>query len=109
MNALALFDVLAQLGNRLIGHHQTIQRVDARKRHGRGMRGFARIGDAHFIDRKAGHGDEIDARRMHHHGGLQFVESALARHQLFAIAALFRRSSQIANAARQFGAKLSQR
>ena len=73
------------------------------------MRRFARIGDAHFIDRKARHGDEVDTGGMHHHGGIERIKRALSRHQLFAIAAFLGRCAEIAHLARQVAVQFGER
>ncbi len=69
--------------------------------HGRGMGRLAVIGHAHFAHADAGHGLKVDARRMHHHCGIQPVKRPVLCHQFLAAAHFLSRGAEIADAAGQ--------
>ena len=94
VDAFRVLDVLAQVGNALVGEQQPVEGVQAPVRHGGGVGCFAVIGGPHLGDADAGHGRQVDAGGMHHQRRIHTVERAGARHHFLAAALLLRRCAE---------------
>ena len=108
VNPLGGFDVLAKLGDRLVGGYQRVERVQAGVGHCRGMGASAAIGHLDLGDADTRHGGEVHARGMNHHGRIHTVERPFLGHQFLAAPAFFCRRAQVTNPARKITPKRGQ-
>jgi hypothetical protein len=108
VDALGVADVLAQLGDRRIGRHHRVERVEPAVGHCRSMRRPAMIDRRHIGHRDGRHGDEIHVRGVDHHGGVGTREGAVAGHHFLAAMGLFGGGAEVAHGAGQTSAELGQ-
>ena len=86
--------MLAEVGDGLVCQQQAVEGVAALVRHRGGVGGLTVVDDIHFGDADGRHGREIDSGGVHHHGRVDILERAVARHEFLATAFLFRRCTE---------------
>ena len=87
-------DVLPQGGDVEVAEHGGVEGVATPVREGRGVGGLAGVGGDELLDGDHLHAGQVVAGRVHHQGGVDAVEGALAGHEDLAAAALLGRRAE---------------